>query len=37
VRDFARRQTVLGAEYALTKSCVEQFGFQFIAPAWDDM
>ncbi len=35
VQDFAQRQTVLRAEYALTKSCVEQFGFQFAAPAWD--
>jgi len=35
VQDFAERQTVLRAEYALTKSCVEQFGFQFAAPAWD--
>jgi hypothetical protein len=35
VQDFAERQTVLRAEYVLTKSCVEQFGFQFTAPAWD--
>lgn len=35
VQDFADRQVVLRAEYALTKSCVEQFGFQFAAPAWD--
>ena len=35
VQDFAERQTVVRAEYALTKSCVEQFGFQFAAPAWD--
>ncbi len=35
VQDFAERQTVLRAEYVLTKRCVEQFGFQFAAPAWD--
>jgi len=35
VQDFAERQTILKAEYALTKECVEQFGFQFDAPAWD--
>lgn len=35
LQDFAERQTVLRAEYMLTKSCVEQFGFQFAAPAWD--
>ncbi len=35
VQDFTEQQTVLRAEYALTKSCVEQFGFQFAAPAWD--
>lgn len=35
VQDFAERQTVLRAEYLQTKSCVEQFGFQFAAPAWD--
>lgn len=35
VQDVAERQTVLRAEYVQTKSCVEQFGFQFAAPAWD--
>lgn len=35
VQGFADRQTVLRAEYALTKSCVEKFGFEFAAPAWD--
>ncbi len=35
LQDFAERQTVLRAEYMLTKSCVEQFGFEFAAPAWD--
>ena len=35
VQDSGERQTVLRAEYVLTKSCVEQFGFQFAAPAWD--
>jgi hypothetical protein len=34
-QNFAERQTVLRAEYALTKSCVEQFGFEFAALAWD--
>lgn len=34
-QSFAERQIVLRAEYALTKSCVEQFGFEFSAPAWD--
>jgi hypothetical protein len=35
VQDFTEQQTILRAEYSLTKSCVEQFGFQFAAPAWD--
>lgn len=35
VQDFADRQTVLRAEYALTKACVERFGLEFQAPAWD--
>lgn len=35
VQSFGERQTVLRAEYALTKSCVEKFGFQFAAPTWD--
>jgi hypothetical protein len=34
-QDFAGRQTVLKAEYAVTKDCMAEFGFDFVAPVWD--
>ncbi len=34
-QDLTELQTVLRAEYALTKRCVEQFGFEFDVPRWD--
>lgn len=35
VPDPAAHQIVLRAEYALTKRCVEEFGFAFDVPPWD--